>query len=63
MENSRQSSTPDRFPYMDQPKWSPSEKSLARRVFDGALQRELDAITQEVKQRANKRSFLELLAS
>jgi hypothetical protein len=34
-------------------KWSPSEKSIARKVFDGALQRELDAITQEVKRRAS----------
>ena len=33
-------------------KWSPEEKSVARKVFDEALQRELDAITQEVKRRA-----------
>jgi hypothetical protein len=38
---------------MDQPKWSPSEKSIARRIYDGALHRELDAITQEVQDRAN----------
>jgi Photoprotection regulator fluorescence recovery protein len=33
-------------------KWSPGEKGVARKVFDEALQRELDAITQEVKRRA-----------
>jgi lysozyme family protein len=33
-------------------KWSPREKGVARKVFDEALQRELDAITQEVKRRA-----------
>jgi hypothetical protein len=33
-------------------KWSPGEKGVARKVFDQALQRELDAITQEVKRRA-----------
>jgi hypothetical protein len=39
---------------MDEVKWSPSEKSIARRVFDAALQRALDAITQEVKQMADR---------
>jgi hypothetical protein len=34
-------------------KWSPGEKAVARKVFDEALQRELDAITQEVKRRAH----------
>jgi hypothetical protein len=39
---------------MHEVKWSPSEKSIARRVFDAALQRELDAITLEVKQMADR---------
>jgi hypothetical protein len=34
-------------------KWSPAEKGVARKAFDGALQRELDSITQEVKRRAS----------
>jgi Photoprotection regulator fluorescence recovery protein len=33
-------------------KWSPGEKSVARKAFDGALEREFDSITQEVKRRA-----------
>ncbi len=32
--------------------WSPAEKKIARRAFDLALQREFDAITEEVKRRA-----------
>jgi hypothetical protein len=39
---------------MHEVKWSPSEKSIARRVFEGALQRELDAITHEVKRMAQR---------
>ncbi|MGB8539190.1 MAG: hypothetical protein WCD57_22390 [Acidobacteriaceae bacterium] len=34
-------------------KWSPAEKGVARKAFDGALRRELDSITQEVKRRAS----------
>jgi Photoprotection regulator fluorescence recovery protein len=34
-------------------KWSPGEKSVARKAFDRALERELDSITQEVKRRAS----------
>ena len=34
-------------------KWSPAEKGIARKAFNGALQRELDSITQEVKRRAS----------
>jgi hypothetical protein len=33
-------------------KWSPSENSIARKIFDGALKRELDEITQKVKEMA-----------
>jgi hypothetical protein len=53
MQNLPASSTPDRFSYLDnRAKWSPSEKSVARKIFDGALQRELDEVMQEVKRRA-----------
>ena len=54
MENQRPSQTPNPSPYPDQPKWSPSEKAIARRIYDGALHRELDAIIQEVKERASR---------
>jgi hypothetical protein len=33
-------------------KWSATEKAIARRAFDSALQRELDAVIQEAKERA-----------
>lgn len=33
-------------------KWSPSEKTVARRAFDLALAREFDWVTQEVKRMA-----------
>ncbi len=32
-------------------KWSPGEKAVARRAFDGALQRELEAVMREAKER------------
>jgi hypothetical protein len=46
------SAAPSRGFDLQNAKWSPSEKSIARKVYDGALERELDAITQEVKRRA-----------
>ena len=33
-------------------KWSPAEKAAARRAFDRALRRELDAVIREAKERA-----------
>lgn len=33
-------------------KWSPAEKAVARRIFDLALRRELDAVLREAKERA-----------
>jgi len=33
-------------------KWSPAEKAVARRAFDLALSRELDAVLREAKERA-----------
>ncbi len=35
-------------------KWSPAEKAVARRAFDLALRRELDAVVTEAKDRAAK---------
>jgi hypothetical protein len=35
-------------------KWAPAEKQIARRMFDKAYQREIDAITEGVKERAQK---------
>jgi hypothetical protein len=54
MQSWQPSSTQNRPTGMHEVKWSPSEKSIARRVFDAALQRELDAITQEVKRMAQR---------
>ncbi len=34
--------------------WSPKEKAVARKAFDRALQRELEAVTIEAKTRARK---------
>lgn len=35
-------------------KWSPTEKAVARRAFDRALHRELEAVMIEAKKRAQK---------
>ena len=35
-------------------KWSPAEKAVARRAFDLALRRELEAVVREAKDRAAK---------
>lgn len=37
-------------------KWSPSEKAVAHRAFDLALQKELSAIVREAKERAARAS-------
>src|SRR5216684_8852277 len=43
------STTPDRYPYQNEPIWSRSEKALARKAFDAALGRELHEVIQEAK--------------
>ena len=48
------SATPGTYPYPNDPTWSRSEKAIARTVFDAALKRELQAVTQEAKQKANQ---------
>ena len=48
------SATQDHYPYQDEPIWSRSEKAIARRAFDAALQRELHEVIQEAKEMANQ---------
>ncbi len=48
------SATPDTYPYQNEPKWSKSEKAIARTVFDAALKRELQDVMQKAKQMANQ---------
>ncbi len=47
---------PTQAPYTDMRdlKWSPAEKAIARKAFDLALHRELDAVIREAKDRAAK---------
>src|ERR1700693_3774036 len=42
------------YPFPNEPTWSGSEKTIARRVFDAALRRELHEVMQEAKQKANQ---------
>lgn len=46
--------TPNTYPYQNQPVWSKSEKVIARRVFDAALKRELQDVTEKAKRKANQ---------
>ncbi len=39
---------------LDQLRWSDAEKKIARRVFEKALQRELDEVVQKVKEMARE---------
>jgi len=48
------STTPDRYPYQNEPIWSRSEKALARKAFDAALGRELHEVIQEAKKMASQ---------
>jgi Photoprotection regulator fluorescence recovery protein len=48
------SAIPGTYPYPNEPSWSRSEKTIARRVFDAALTRELQAVMQDAKQKANQ---------
>ena len=48
------SATPDRYPYQNEPIGSRSEKAIARKAFDAALQRELHEVMQEAKRMANR---------
>ena len=48
------SATPNTYPYQNEPKWSKSEKAIARTAFDAALKREFHQVIQEAKQKANQ---------
>jgi Photoprotection regulator fluorescence recovery protein len=45
---------PTQAPDMRELNWSPAEKAVARKAFDLALQRELDAVIREAKDRTAK---------
>jgi hypothetical protein len=44
----------DDYTEMRNLKWSPTEKAIARKAFERALQRELEAVMAEAKDRAGK---------
>ena len=44
----------DSYPYQNEPIWSRSEKTIARKAFDAALGRELHEVIQEAKRMANE---------
>ena len=48
------SATPNTYPYQNGPTWSKSEKTIARKAFDAALQLELQEVIQEAKQKARQ---------
>ena len=48
------SATQDRYPYQNEPIWSRSEKTIARKAFDAALERELHEVMQETKKTASQ---------
>ena len=48
------SATSNRYPYQNEPIWSRSEKTIARKAFDAALGRELHEVIQEAKKMASQ---------
>src|SRR5271169_7157286 len=48
------SATQHTYPYQNEPIWSRSEKTIARRAFDAALGRELHEVIQETQKMANE---------
>jgi photoprotection regulator FRP-like protein len=48
------SATQDSYPYQNEPIWSRSEKTIARKAFDAALGRELREVIQEAKKMASQ---------
>ena len=46
--------TQDRYPYQNEPIWSKSEKTIARKAFDAALGRGLHEVIQEAKKMASQ---------
>ena len=43
-----------RYPHQNEPAWSKSEKAIARKAFDAALERELQEVIREAKQKAGQ---------
>lgn len=48
------SANQNNYPYRNEPTWSKSEKTIARRAFDAALGRELHEVIQRAKRMANQ---------
>src|SRR5215469_9146583 len=48
------SAIPNMYPYRNEPKWSKSEKAIARAAFDAVLKRELHQVMEEARQKANQ---------
>jgi hypothetical protein len=48
------SGTQDRYPNQNEPIWSKSEKTIARKAFDAALGREFQEVIQEAKKMASR---------
>ena len=48
------SGTPNMYPYQNEPKWSKSEKAIARTAFDAALEREFHQVIEAAKQKASQ---------
>jgi Photoprotection regulator fluorescence recovery protein len=48
------SATPNPYTYQNEPKWSNSEKTIARTAFDAALERELHQVIQAAKRKASQ---------
>src|ERR1700719_2680052 len=48
------SATPNRYPYQNEPIWSRSEKTIARKAFDAARGRELHEVIQQAKKMASQ---------
>jgi hypothetical protein len=48
------SATQQRYPHQNEPIWSRSEKTIARKAFDVALGRELHEVIQEAKKMASQ---------
>ena len=42
------------YPHNNEPAWSRSEKAIARKAFDAALERELQEVIREAKQKAGQ---------
>ena len=43
-----------RYPHQNEPAWSKSEKAIAHKAFDAALERELQEVIREAKQKAGQ---------